>query len=136
MRILTAGTAYFLWVFAAGFALGVVRELWLAPWLGTRVAELAEMPVMLVVVVLAARWTVRRFGLPPEGAARPVAGLLAVGWLLLAEIALVVGLRGLTLAAYLGERDPVAGTAYAVSLVLMAAMPWLLGRAGRQPRER
>jgi len=131
MRELKAGTAYFLWVFAAGFVLGVVRELWLAPWLGTRIAELAEMPVMLVVVVLAARWTVRRFRLPSAAFARLAAGALAVGWLLLAEVALVLGLRGLTLADYLAGRDPLAGTAYAISLLLMAVMPWLLGRAGR-----
>lgn len=132
MRELNAGTAYFLWVFAAGFVLGVVRELWLAPWLGTRVAELAEMPVMLVVVVLAARWTVRRFAVPVTPLARLATGFLAVGWLLLAEIVLVLGLRGLTLADYLAGRDPVAGAAYALSLLLMAAMPWLLGRVGRR----
>ena len=131
MRALKAGTAYFLWVFAAGFVLGVLRELWLTPWLGTRVAELAEMPLMLVVVVLAARWTVHRFTLPASMPARWGVGLLAVGWLLLAEIALVLGLRGMTLADYLAGRDPVAGTAYLLSLLLMAAMPWLLGRAGR-----
>ena len=131
MRQLKAGTVYFLWVFTAGFALGVVRELWLARWLGTRVAELAEMPVMLLVVLLAARWTVRRFALPMRMPVRLGVGLLAVGWLLLAEIMLVLGLRGLTLAEYLSGRDPVSGTAYALSLMLMAAMPWLLGRAGR-----
>ena len=130
MYLLKAGTVYFLWVFAAGFALGVVRELWLTPWLGTRVAELAEMPLMLVVVVLAARWTVGRFTLPTSMPARWGVGLLAVGWLLLAEIALVIGLRGLTLMEYVAARDPVAGTAYALSLLLMAAMPWLVGRAG------
>ena len=130
MYLLKAGTVYFLWVFAAGFALGVVRELWLTPWLGTRVTELAEMPLMLVVVVLAARWTVGRFTLPTSMPARWGVGLLAVGWLLLAEIALVIGLRGLTLMEYVAARDPVAGTAYALSLLLMAAMPWLVGRAG------
>ncbi|WP_322520801.1 hypothetical protein SR882_08395 [Guyparkeria halophila] len=131
MKVLSAGTAYFLWVFAAGFFLGVLRELWLTPWLGTRVAELVEMPLMLVVVVLAARWTVRRFALPTRMPPRVVVGFLAVGWLLLAEITLVLGLRGLTLAEYLAGRDPVAGMAYALSLLLMAAMPWLVGRAGR-----
>lgn len=131
MRVLKAGTVYFLWVFAAGFALGVLRELWLAPWLGTRIAELAEMPVMWLVIVLAARWTVRRFALSATPSTRLATGMLAVGWLLLAEVALVLGLRGLTLAEYLVGRDPVAGTAYLLSLVLMAAMPWLVGRLGR-----
>lgn len=131
MRVLKAGTVYFLWVFAAGFALGVLRELWLAPWLGTRAAELAEMPVMWLVIVLSARWTVGRFALSAMLPTRLATGLLAVGWLLLAEVALMLGLRGFTLAEYLSGRDPVAGTVYALSLVLMAAMPWLVGRAGR-----
>ena len=120
----------FLWVFAAGFALGVVRELWLGPWWGARVAELVEMPVMLLVIVLVACRTSRRFRLSSSGA-RLAAGSLAVGWLLLAEVALVLGLRGMSLTDYLAGRDPVAGTAYAVSLLLMAAMPWLMGLAGR-----
>lgn len=131
MRAIRAGSVYFLWVFAAGFVLGVVRELWLAPWLGARAAELAEMPVMWLVIVLAARWTVRRFTLSASVPTRLATGMLAVGWLLLAEIALVLSLRGLTLAEYLGGRDPVAGTAYALSLLLMVAMPWLWSRAGR-----
>ncbi|MCL7750237.1 hypothetical protein LV475_01270 [Guyparkeria hydrothermalis] len=130
MNVLRAGTAYFLWVFAVGFFLGVLRELWLSPWLGARVAELVEMPVMLAVIVLAARWTVRRFVLA-TGPARLGAGLLAVAWLLLAEIALVLGLRGLTLAESVAGRDPLAGSAYVLSLLIMAVMPWLVSRAGR-----
>ncbi|MFI9654028.1 hypothetical protein ABGV17_04755 [Guyparkeria sp. GHLCS8-2] len=131
MRALKAGTVYFLWVFAAGFVLGVLRELWLAPWLGARTAELAEMPVMWLVIVLAARWTVRRFALSTTVPTRLTTGLLAVGWLLLAEVALVIGLRGLTLTEYFAARDPLAATVYALGLLLMAAMPWLWGRAGR-----
>jgi hypothetical protein len=130
MNSLRAGMAYFLWVFAAGFALGVVREFWLSPWVGARSAELAEVPLMLLVVVLAARWSVRRFDLPPTAGLG--AGALAVGWLLLAEVVLVLGLRGMSLGDYLANRDPVAGTVYAVSLLLMAVMPWLLARAGRR----
>ena len=130
MQVLGAGTAYFLWVFAEGFFLGVLREFWLTPWLGNRVAELVEMPVMLAVIVLAARWTVQRVALPTVPA-RLGAGLLAVGWLLLEEIALVLGLRGLTLAEYVAARDPLAGAAYALSLLIMAVMPLLVSRAGR-----
>jgi len=130
MKWFKASVEYFLWVFAAGFVLGVIRELWLNPSLGSRFAELAEMPVMLVVIVVAARWTTRRFALSSP-ASRWAVGMLAVGWLLLAEVTLVLGLHGMTLVEYVAARDPVAGTAYAVSLLLMAAMPWLVGRAGR-----
>ncbi len=47
MQILKAGVLYFAVVFGAGFILGPVRILWVAPRLGTRMAELLEMPIML-----------------------------------------------------------------------------------------
>ena len=44
--IAKAALLYFAVVFAAGFLLGTVRTLWIAPRLGTRVAELAETPAI------------------------------------------------------------------------------------------
>lgn len=55
MNVLKAGALYFAIVFGAGFVLGPIRVLWLVPRVGTRVAELMEMPVMLLVSVLSAR---------------------------------------------------------------------------------
>jgi hypothetical protein len=63
MPILKAGVLYFALVFGAGFVLGAIRTLWIAPRLGTRLAELMETPIMLVITILAARWTVRRLDL-------------------------------------------------------------------------
>jgi len=40
MRILKAALAYFALVFGAGFMLGPIRILWVAPRLGERMAEL------------------------------------------------------------------------------------------------
>ncbi len=54
-RILKAAAYYFAAVFGAGFVLGTVRVLWLAPQLGARAAELLETPIMLVVMLVAAR---------------------------------------------------------------------------------
>src|SRR5262245_56776337 len=61
MRVRKAGALYFAVVFETGFVLGPIRVPWVVPRVGIRAAELMEMPVMLVVVVLAARWIVRRF---------------------------------------------------------------------------
>lgn len=58
--ILKAAVVYFALVFGAGFVLGPIRILFLVPRFGVRLAELMEFPVMLVVIVLAARWLVRR----------------------------------------------------------------------------
>ena len=57
---------YFFIVLGTGFALGVVRVPFLVPQLGERYAELLEMPIMFVVIVLAARHVVRRFKLAPD----------------------------------------------------------------------
>lgn len=59
-------------VFGVGFVLGTVRVLWIAPQLGARAAELAEAPVMLVVIYFAARWIAKRFCRPAvsDGARR------------------------------------------------------------------
>lgn len=120
---------YFSLVFGAGFILGIIRVLWLVPRLGERLAELAEAPLMLAVIVFAARFVVRRFP-APRAAHYMVSGLLALLLLLLVEFSVVLGLRGLTVGQYFAERDPVAGGVYLVLLVLFAAMPWLLGRKG------
>jgi len=51
---------YFALVFGAGFMLGPMRILCIAPRLGERTAELLEAPVMLAISILTARWVVRR----------------------------------------------------------------------------
>jgi hypothetical protein len=128
MQILKSGALYFALVFGAGFVLGPVRLLWLVPRVGERIAELVETPIMLVVVILAARWIVRRPSVPPTRSARLGVGVVALGLLLVAEFGVVLGLRGLTVAEYLASRDPVAGTVYAVTLMVFAVMPMLVAR--------
>src|SRR5690349_13956966 len=64
MRVLKAGVVYFLLVFAAGFVFGSARQFWAVPRFGVRISELCEMPLMLLVVILAARWTIRRLDVP------------------------------------------------------------------------
>lgn len=60
-QLIAPALSYFALVFGAGFVLGTVRVFWVAPQLGTRAAELAEAPVMLVVIFFAARWIAKRF---------------------------------------------------------------------------
>lgn len=128
MRILQAGAIYFALVFATGFVLGPLRILLLAPRLGTRMAELLELPVMLAACFCAARWVVRRYALPAAAALRLKVGFLALLLLLTAEFSLVLSLRGMTFQDYLASRDPVSGSAYYASLLVFALLPWWLGR--------
>jgi hypothetical protein len=106
--------------------------MWLVPTVGVRVAELAELPWMLTVVFLAARWINRRFLAERDPPSRLIVGVSALALLLLAELILGMLLFDLTpKEAFLG-RDRVSGTGYYLSLCVFALMPWFLGRVGRR----
>jgi hypothetical protein len=122
---------YFALVFGAGFGLGPIRILWAVPHFGTRTAELLETPLMFIVMVLSARWIVRRFKVSPVVPARLVVGLMALALMLITEFMIVLRLRGLTFSEYLATRDPVSGTVYYVMLGIFALLPWLVSRRWR-----
>lgn len=128
---LRAGLLYFSAVFAVGFVLGTVRVLWAVPRFGPRGAELMEMPLMLVATILAALWVVRWLAVSPRQWMRLGMGLVGLGCLLIAELTVVLQLRGLSIADYVANRDPVSGTVYILMLVLFTLMPWLLGRRAK-----
>jgi hypothetical protein len=128
MQILKTATLYFALVFGAGFVLGPIRILWAVPRFGERTAELMEMPIMFVVIVLAARWTCRRLAVPSVSTQRVGMGVVALVLLLLPEFTVVLWLRGLTLSEYFANRDPVAGTVYILMLGVYAIMPLLVTR--------
>jgi hypothetical protein len=127
MQILKASMLYFGVVFGAGFLLGPIRILWVVPRLGLRMAELAEEPIMLVIIILAARWVVGRF-VPTKASSLLSMGGIALGLMLVAEFTFVAWLRGLSVREYLAGRDPVAGTVYYAMLGLFAIMPLLVAR--------
>jgi len=119
------GGVYFSLVFGAGFVFGIARVLALVPRVGERWAELAESPLMLVAIIVSARFVVRRF----PAAQRPsylVSGGIALLLLIVAEIFVVVAVRGMSISQYVADRDPVAGSVYIVLLIIFAVMPWLL----------
>jgi hypothetical protein len=128
MKILKAGALYFAIVFGAGFVLGTIRILWGVPRFGTRVAELMETPIMLVVTILAARWVVRRLAVPPKASSRLGMGCVGLALMLVAEFTLVLWLRGLSISEYLASRDPVSGTVYYAMLGVFCIMPFLVSR--------
>ncbi len=127
MKLIKAGATYFGLVFSAGFVLGVVRTLWLVPRVGGRWAELLEAPLMLVVIVVAARWVVPRFELRST-ASLLLTGGFALGLLGVAELTLVLGLRGMALAEYVDSRDPVSGGVYLALLGVFALAPMIVAR--------
>jgi len=128
VKIVKAGALYFGLVFGVGFVLGTIRTLWVVPHLGARTAELMEAPIMLAVSIVAARWMAKRLSLSPTPAARPGAGFIALGFMLVAEFTLVLWLRGLTIGVYFATRDPVTGMVYYTAIGLFAVMPLVVAR--------
>ena len=128
MQIVKAGVIYFLITFGTGFVLGPIRIFWAVPRFGTRMAELMEAAIMLVVTIATARWVVRRFALPVVASTRLAMGCIALALLLVAEFTLVLWLRGLSISEYLASRDPVSGTVYYVMLGIFAIMPLVVAR--------
>ncbi len=134
MKTFRASLRYFLLVFSTGFVLGAVRVPFLVPRLGERHAELLEMPVMLVAIVLAARHVVRRFRLTAAPSSALTVGCAALILLIMAELVLAVTLQDRSLGEYIASRDPLSGSVYLAMLLVFAAMPVLVARrhpAGR-----
>jgi hypothetical protein len=93
-----------------------------------------EMPAMLVVIIVSARFITRRFALPAAASVRVGTGLLGLVLLLAAELLIAALLPGRSLAEYIASRDPVSGSVYLVMLALFALMPLMISRgksAGR-----
>ena len=128
VHILKPGLLYFAIVFGMGFVLGAIRTVWIVPRVGTRLAELMETPIMLVVTIVAARWIVLHLAMPSTPSARLGMGGIALCLLLIAEFGLVLWLRGLSIREYLATRAPVSGTVYYVMLGAFAIVPLLLAR--------
>lgn len=128
MKILKAAVLYFAFVFGAGFLLGTIRVLWIVPHFGTRWAEFMEMPLMLAISFIAARWIVQRFAVPFTVSNRLGMGCIALTLMLIAEFTLVLRLRGVSIGEYLATRDPGTGTLYYIMLGLFAIAPSLISR--------
>ena len=129
MPILQAAILYFLAVFGTGFVLGIGRVLFLIPLLGERAAELLEMPVMLIVIVTAAQWVIRHNRLGERRSAMALSvGFIAMGLVLIADLAVGMLLRGMSVAEVFLHRDPVSGAAYYASLLLFSVMPAIMAR--------
>jgi hypothetical protein len=135
MRILKAGAIYFLLLFAIGWILGPIRELWAVPRFGRIAALLMEAVFMLIAMIISARWVMRRFEVHQTLASTILMGLVALAILAPAEIAGVLWVRGLSLQEYLTSFMTAPGVISLIMFLLFAAMPSLVtlltrGRGG------
>lgn len=124
-RWLKTGLLYYLMVFGAGFAFGVIRRLVFSPVLGEPLAELIEIPPMLIVIWYAAKFVVRHCQLSRLRAGLG-AGLVALVLMVASELALVIALNQQSLLEYLAAQMTPAGIAYGVSLLIYTLLPGVL----------
>jgi hypothetical protein len=101
MIIVQAAISYFLIVFVAGFILGTVRTLVVAPHIGELAAVAIELPVMLAVSWWACGVVVHRLKPARETPSRLAMGAIALALLLIAEAAVSMTLGNLTLSQHL-----------------------------------
>jgi hypothetical protein len=129
VRALKAGVIYFLLVFAVGWVLGPIRELWAVPHFGPMAAMLSEAVIMLIAMIVAARWVIRRFHVPQTLGATLSIGLIAIGLLFPAEISGVLWVRGPSLQEYLASFATAPGIISLQIFLLFGAMPTIVMRA-------
>ena len=123
-----AGALYFAIVFAAGFVLGAIRTLLLAPRVGDLAAVAIELPVMLAVAWIACG-AVLHWIRPGQGiAAHAVMGLVAFALLMAAELALSLVLGAPSIAAWLAGLTSAPGLLGLAGQVAFAVFPMVRQR--------
>ena len=85
MSVVKAAFAYFVAVFAVGFAAGVARVFWLQPHVGETAAVALEAPLMILVSWIACARVVQRVRPPSTVLARLSMGGMALAMLLAAD---------------------------------------------------
>ncbi len=127
MRVAAPAAIYFLTVFAVAFALGVLRVLVIAPYLGAFAAVALEVPVLLAVSWFVAGGVLRRW--PLNVADRIGMGALAFGMLMIAELGLSVLFFGQTAGDLVAGWGTLPGALGLAGQLGFAAMPALRGQA-------
>eukprot|EP00965_Chrysotila_dentata_P256185 6212464-Pleurochrysis_carterae.AAC.3 len=120
------GAAYAMAVFLVGFILGVPRVLFIAPQIGARLAELAEMPLMLVASWKCSKaFCARHYETHAKRERRPkYVGIVALAVILALEITLGKVLTERTVWQLLVlDKDPISGPAYFATLLIFALLP-------------
>lgn len=125
LKPIRSGFLYFALVFGAGFLLGMVRVPLLVPKVGERWAELAEMPIMAVVIFFSAGYIMKRYPDVRSHWRALIVGLFALALTVSAELGLAVVLQDQALAEYIASRDKISGSVYLALLVVFAFMPRL-----------
>ncbi|QUD86091.1 hypothetical protein [Phenylobacterium montanum] len=130
-RILGGACAYFAVVFAAGFLLGTIRTLLVAPVFGELAAVLVEAPIMLILSWRACGWTLRAWDVEGRRAGLAM-GAVAFVLLMAAELVLSVLVFGRSPAEHLSAYAAPAGALGLTAQILFGFFPLLRSGGGRR----
>lgn len=113
--------SYFAVVFAAAFAMGVVRVLILAPAIGAFAAVMVEVPLILALSWIVAGRTIERWPMTLPG--RIGMGAIAFACLILTEFALATVAFGISPADYAADLATPAGILRFIGQIGFALIP-------------
>jgi hypothetical protein len=100
-KSILAGVAYFGCVFAAGFALGVLRMVLVVAPVGETVAVALELPIILAIAWIGCRWLINRLEVPSRLVSRAAMGAVAFILLMAGELSISLLLAGRSAAEHL-----------------------------------
>ncbi|MEO7039404.1 MAG: hypothetical protein ABI446_07540 [Gemmatimonadaceae bacterium] len=118
-----AGTVYFMFLFALGFVLGIIRVTYVAPRFGQLAATFAEVPVILVAALALCRWTMRHWQVSSAMTIRWAIALWFLTLLFTFETLLGVALFGRTASAQWAALTTPAGLLGISAQIIAALLP-------------
>jgi hypothetical protein len=124
-----AGAEYFAAVFAAGFVMGTVRTMAIAPIIGELSAVAAEIPLMLLFSWVACKFVMGRYPQIKTARSALAVGAIALVLLLIAEATLSIGLTGLSLGQHAALYLELPTQIGLLGQILFALLPSLRARA-------
>ena len=127
VQVLKAGAMYFLVAVGTECVLEVIRLQVVALHVGERLAEMLEIPNVLLATMIGARWVVDRFTLPPLPGVRLGVGLVALCFMLISEWTVIQALQSLSVEGYVNSQDAAIKTIPLGALGVLTGMPFLVG---------
>lgn len=126
--ILRLAFYYYAFTFLTGFILGIVRiGVFVRSYhYGASIAELIEMPFMLLAIAFWAMFLVMRFDIPKVAWIRLVIGSLGLAFMLVTELVGRIILYGSAWPTSITKMEILARGAFASCLIMFGLMPWLL----------
>ena len=112
-------------VFAAGFALGTIRVLLVAPHLGPLAAVAIEIPLMLIACWIVTGWVIRHCNIDRRFSARIMMGAIAFALLITAEALLGIAVLGQSPSQWLGAFTTPAGVIGLIAQLTLGFMPMI-----------